>query len=242
MKLLIVRHADPDYEADSLTPQGWLEARALGRRLSRMPADEYVVSPLGRAKATAAPVLEALGRTAREYDWLREFEGWIPDPVTGRKRIPWDLLPSQWTGDARCCDPDRWLESPLMQGGTVADEYRRVCGGLDAFLAGHGYTRQGKIYAAGPGNEKTVVMFCHFGVECVLLSHLCDISPLVLWHHFVALPSSVTVLATEERRSGQAIWRVQRFGDLSHLDEAGLEPSFAARFCETFDNAAQRHD
>ena len=33
MKLLIVRHADPDYSIDSLTPTGWEEAALLARRL-----------------------------------------------------------------------------------------------------------------------------------------------------------------------------------------------------------------
>lgn len=31
MRLLIVRHADPDYSIDSLTPAGWEEAKLLGR-------------------------------------------------------------------------------------------------------------------------------------------------------------------------------------------------------------------
>ena len=63
----------------------------------------------------------------------------------------------------------------------------------------------------------TLAFFCHFGLKCVLLSHLLDISPMVLWHHTCALASSVTSLYTEE-------------------------PSFAARFCETWDNEEERHD
>lgn len=31
MKLLIVRHGDPDYSIDSLTPKGWKEAEYLVR-------------------------------------------------------------------------------------------------------------------------------------------------------------------------------------------------------------------
>ncbi len=31
MKLLIVRHGDPDYSIDSLTPKGWREAEAQGQ-------------------------------------------------------------------------------------------------------------------------------------------------------------------------------------------------------------------
>ena len=35
MKLLIVRHADPDYTIDSLTSKGWREAELLSERLSK---------------------------------------------------------------------------------------------------------------------------------------------------------------------------------------------------------------
>jgi probable phosphoglycerate mutase len=33
MRLMIVRHGDPDYEKDSLTPAGWKEAEALSERM-----------------------------------------------------------------------------------------------------------------------------------------------------------------------------------------------------------------
>lgn len=241
MKLYIVRHADPDYAVDSLTPKGWKEAQLLSRRLAGITPASYYVSPYGRAKATASLTLQAVNAEAETLDWLREFDGKIPDPETGKPRIPWDLLPAQWAENKRCYDKDRWL-STLMRRGTVKSEYRRVCAGLDELLARHGYVRHGQNYRAVQPNEDSVILFCHFGVECVLLSHLCGISPLVLWHHFVALPSSVTLLTTEERRPGQALFRLSRFGDLSHLDAAGEEPSFAARFCETWQNQAQRHD
>lgn len=37
MRLLIVRHADPDYSIDSLTPAGWEEAKFLADRLAPIP-------------------------------------------------------------------------------------------------------------------------------------------------------------------------------------------------------------
>jgi probable phosphoglycerate mutase len=52
----------------------------------------------------------------------------------------------------------------------------------------------------------------------------------------------VTVLNTEERREGKAYFRMATFGDTSHLYAAGEEPSFAARFCETYNDVDQRHD
>ena len=104
--------------------------------------------------------------------------------------------------------------------------------GLDALLAKHGYERSDHLYRAVRPNTENLLLFCHFGVECVLLSRLFDCSPVTLWHHTVALPSSVTVVTTEEREKGVAIFRMSRFADLSHLDAAGEAPSFFARFCE----------
>ena len=84
MKLLIVRHADPDYSIDSLTPTGWKEAKLLADRLVRTPADAYYVSPLGRAKDTASLTLEKLGCTATTQEWLREFSPRIVKPGMDR--------------------------------------------------------------------------------------------------------------------------------------------------------------
>ena len=41
MKLLIVRHGDPDYAKDSLTEKGWREARYLSERLIKMGIDIF---------------------------------------------------------------------------------------------------------------------------------------------------------------------------------------------------------
>jgi len=65
---------------------------------------------------------------------------------------------------------------------------------------------------------------------------------MILWHGFCAAPSSVTTIYSEERRKGIASWRVSSFGDISHLYAASEEPSFAARFCECFENENERHD
>ena len=57
MKLLLIRHGDPDYEKDNLTEVGKREAALLAERIAPMDITEYYVSPLGRAQATAAPTL-----------------------------------------------------------------------------------------------------------------------------------------------------------------------------------------
>ena len=47
MKLLIIRHGDPDYERDSLTEKGWREAAYLAERMAATDVKECYVSPLG---------------------------------------------------------------------------------------------------------------------------------------------------------------------------------------------------
>ena len=243
MKLLIVRHGDPDYSIDSLTEKGWKEAEYLSERLSGLTVDAFYTSPLGRAKDTASLTLRKMGRTASECGWLREFEAPIRRPdVPEGKMIPWDWLPEDWTADERFFQADHWFENERMAEGHVKDEYDRVTGEFDSLLASHGYERCGKIYRAVRPNNDTVVLFCHFGVQCVLLSHLLNVSPMVLWHGTCAAPTSVTTVVTEERRRGTASFRMSSFGDISHLYARQEEPAFAARFCECWDNPGERRD
>lgn len=243
MKLLIVRHGDPYYEIDSLTEKGWREVEYLSEKLTRLDVKEFYVSPLGRAKDTASITLKKMGRTAIECDWLREFDHFIYRPdVEGKRMITWDWLPQDWTADERFFHYDQWYLNEREQEGRIKEAYDSVIEKFDALLAKHGYVREGHYYRAEQANNDTIVLFCHFGLECVLLSRLLNISPMVLWHGFCAAPSSVTTLTTEERRKGIAYFRMSAFGDISHLYAHDEQPAFAARFCEAYDNENERHD
>lgn len=242
MKLMIVRHADPDYSIDSLTPVGWEEARLLAERMAKLDITDFYVSPLGRARDTASLTLEKMDRKAEVCPWLREFEAPIYKPDSPKPGCTWDWLPQDWTVEPRYYDPDSWTEPEAMQAGDVAGQAEWVASNLDAVLAAHGYERDGNLYRAVRPNTDTLAFFCHFGVECVMLGHLLHASPMVLWHGMCAAPSSVTILNTEERRKGIVSFRMSAFGDTSHLYAGGREPSFAARFCETWENMDQRHD
>lgn len=242
MKLIIIRHGDPDYSIDSLTEKGWREAELLSNRISPMDVKAFYVSPLGRAKDTASITLKKMMREAKVLPWLREFHAPIIDERTGKERVPWDMLPGDWTKINKYYDRNLWHTVPVMQSGHVIDEAVNVYVGFDEILRTHGYERDGNIYNVIRSNNDTIILFCHFGVECIMLGHLLGISPVILWHGFCAAPTSVTTLITEERREGTAYFRMSAFGDISHLYAAGEKPAFAARFCETCDNMDERHD
>ena len=241
MKLIIVRHGDPNYEIDSLTPTGWLEAERLADRMEKLDVKAFYVSPLGRARDTANVTLQRLNRTAEILPWLQEFPVRVKRPNLPESNFCWDWYPEDWTAEEAFFSKDHWTEPGPFAAADMATYYKTVTDGLDALLAKHGYIRDGYCYHAAQPNTDTIVFFCHFGLECVLLSHLLNVSPMVLWHGTCAAPTSVTILNTEERREGTAYFRMSTFGDTSHLYAADLEPSFHARFCEVFTDQSQRH-
>lgn len=243
MKILLIRHGEPDYTIDSLTEKGWKEAELLSLKLCSMQIDEFVVSPLGRAKDTAKATLEKLNKTAKEYQWLQEFPCRIDRPDNHEKKmIAWDWLPQDWTADERFYNKEKWSESDILKAGKVGEEYDYIVKEFDAFLTEHGYEREGNYYRAVKPNNNTIAIFCHFGLGCVLIGHLLGISPMVLWHGLCAAPTSISTIVTEERREGIAYFRMSSYGDVSHLYAKDEEPSFAARFCECYANQDERHD
>ncbi len=240
MKILIVRHGDPDYANDALTELGWKEAEALSERMKNVKADECYVSPLNRAKETASLSLPKMNMQAEELKWLREFAPKVQRPE--KMGVAWDWVPSDWTSMPYAFDFDRWTEFPALEDAHVREEVEWIYSEFDAFLEKHGYKKEGKLFKAIRPNNDTIVFFCHFGLECILLSYLLNLPPFVLWHSTIAAPTSITTVATEERREGIAQFRMLSFGDTSHLYAAGMEPAFSGRFRECYTNEDERKD
>lgn len=244
MRILIIRHGDPDYENDTLTEKGWKEAKLLAERMQKEKIDYIYSSPLGRAKNTCLCTAKAMGR---EQDvvikpWLREFTHDVTLPTGEVQDIAWDLLPQLWTERENLYGYKTWKTEPFYVNSGIDKKYDEVIAELDALIEKHGYVREGNAYRVERRNRDTIALFCHFGLEAVLLSRLCNVSPVSIWHNFVALPTSVTTLYTEERREGKAVFRCAGFGDIGHLYAGGEEASFSARFCETFGAEDERHD
>lgn len=233
MQIIMIRHGDPDYVNDTLTPKGMDEAIALAKFLKNIRIEKFYCSPMGRARDTAAPALSATGQRAQILDWLHEFPECVVDPDNGAVHVPWDFNPRLWTGIPEFYDKDKWHETDIMKTGNAYEVYKKVCDGIDGLLESYGYVRSGNCYRAMMPNLKTIVLVCHFGVQCAILSHLLGISPVLLWQGTICPPTGITRLTTEEREEGIAYFRCNRYGDVSHLYLDGQRPSRAGRFRET---------
>lgn len=243
MRLIFIRHAEPYYEKRSLTEKGFREARILADRVKTWDVDRFYASSLPRAILTLEPALEALGREdeLRKVDWLREFGYYVPDPMTGKNKVPWDFMPRYWTHEDTFYEPYTWYEHPLIQSNPdyeVAVHAMRE--GLDDVLADYGLERFGRYYrrpstlaAATSETEQetaprtfseeggpTLVFSGHLGANMEAIGYLLGISPLILQQTIFLAPTSVTILNAEEREPGHVMFRAQCIGDTSHLTAA----------------------
>ena len=237
MRLIFVRHAEPDYEKDSLTEKGFREADILATRTALWKPDAVYCSPMGRAQATLRPSAQNWKDIEPvTYDWLKEFHYRIADPEDGHERIAWDFMPRYFCYDDRLHDKDEWYRTDFMQVGEVEKHYLETKQGIDGLLAGYGYHHRGNgLFDIEESNDKTLVFFCHFGITSVITGYLTGVAAPNLWQGFFMAPTAVTVLNSEEREPGKGAFRVQYFGDTRHLVEAGEPISHSGYFADVFD-------
>ncbi len=221
MLLYIVRHADPDYDRNTITTTGHLEAQALSRRFARQGLDLIYSSPYPRAVQTMQYTADALGITPEIVEWAGELNEWQIDQKWGAK-FAFDLAGETIRG----CDPlpghDTWhlttpLDDPLFR-----EKFSALKEFSDTFLVQHGYQREGGVYRNLQPNRKKIAIFCHNGFGLTWIAHLLEIPVSLIWSGFWLAPSSVTTILFEERSADWAVPRTLGVGDVSHLYAEGL--------------------
>ena len=223
MRIILIRHGDPDYQKDFLTDKGEREAACLAKWVKKLDPEvsAYYMSPLGRARETARVCLEPLEKTATILPWIEEYTGRTFNPRKGYVRHAWDFWPGDWTKDEKLFHEDTWLDSPLYDNESCREGYYKITDGFDELLASYGYQREGHIYRTNWEDGKpyggTIVIFCHMIATLTVIAHLTGIAAPLLWHGFYSTPTGVTVIQSEERERGTAWFRVRALGEAAHL-------------------------
>ncbi|MDR0324894.1 MAG: histidine phosphatase family protein [Oscillospiraceae bacterium] len=225
MLLYIIRHGDPVYETDSLTPKGARQADALSRRLAAAGIDEVYSSPLGRALMTAKPTAGILKLDVNIEEWMSEDLAWSEFSVLqdkGDRGWLFACQNSNFLKDGDALRPD-WYNHAETAGCPAAKKgYERIRAASDDFLQRLGYAREGNVYRILKPGRKRVAAFCHHGFGTTWLSHLLSIPPLVFWAGFNISHTGVTVLEFEHHADGSTSPRCLVHSDMSHLYETGL--------------------
>lgn len=229
MEIVLVRHAQPDWEPDGravddpgLTPLGRQQAKLTAEALSSRHFDALYVSPLVRAQETARPIADALGLEPQVQSWLRELglpsmQGFTGEQVQAFFR------------EANSRHLDQWWEA--MPGGeSFRHLYERVSGGIEGLLQGD--HRLGLHEISGhrvwrlPKDRERILIVGHEGTNAVLVSHLLGIEPVPFaWVRFSHAWAGVSVIHALEVAGG-SVFGIESFNRTSHLAPLRSRPDW----------------
>lgn len=234
MLFFYVRHGDPIYKPDSLTPKGELQAAALVPRFARYGLDEIYTSSSNRAQLTAEPTCKALNITPTVLDWCKEsyaFDEFSVLDENGKKH--WVFQDEAYcrlmiSPEIRALDK-QWYRHEAF-GESFQQGVERIGKEADAFMEQLGYRRrpQDGCYDAIAHHNRRIALFAHQGIGLAFLSHLLDIPYPLLCTHFDMGHSGVTVIEFQNL-NGIAIPKVLQLSNDSHLYHEELPTDYQNR-------------
>ena len=234
MLLFYVRHGDPIYDPDQLTPLGKRQAESVAKRLAMYGIDEIYSSTSNRAMETAHPLCEYLNKELKTLDWMHESKARDEMTITweeGYRTWCWSHPQSAHIMARRDLREmgDRWYEHPELAKYDLGRCPKRVGGELDKWLSSFGleHDRELGLYkVTADVKNKRIALFAHEGVGKVFLSELLDIPFPYVSIHLDMKHTGITVITFDEgikfNYNGYARARILTLSNDSHLYRDGL--------------------
>ena len=219
VELVLIRHAQPEWVRDGLnvvdpplTELGQRQAEALATAMAGQEFDEVLVSPLLRARQTAAPVLEALGRDRGH----RHVAGGDPRPEVarhagraGRRGLPRAEQPAVGRALARASTAARTSASSST---ASASAPRSSCQERGVHQV------EGELpvwQIAEPG--KRIALIAHAGTNSIVICHLLGLPPTPWeWERMVLRHASISRLEAIPLGDGYT-FSLTALSDVEHL-------------------------
>ena len=219
MRIIFVRHGEPDYEHDCLTERGRVQAKAAAERLREEGIEEIWSSPLGRAAETAAAASEVLGLPVKTLDWMRELRwGSIDGTPLPRNGHPWDLADLLAAEGFDLTDP-AWRGHPYFSNNRVTAETDNVERQTDGWLLSLGYERRGAYYRCvrPDDRQKTVALFSHGGSSAAAMGHILNLPFPYACGLFHLEFTGITVIRLDRNPGKQALPCLELANDGRHI-------------------------
>ena len=229
MRLVFVRHGEPDYINDCLTENGVEQAQCTAERLKNEPISAIYSSPMGRAKQTASYTAEDHGLDVKVLDFMHEINWGILDEKKENGELkyeghPWSLAHDLLTENPELIGSDKWNEHPYFADNKCTYFFPAISEGIDKLLACYGLERKDGAYLCTKACDDTIALFAHGGSGAVMISHIFSLPfPFVL----SALPygvCSVSVISFDSNEGGLILPRLELFNDMSHIRNRKKEP------------------
>lgn len=229
MLFFYIRHGDPIYNPDSLTPLGKRQAEAVAKRLALYGIDDIYSSTSIRARQTAQPTCEILKKEATLLDFCHEGHAWKELTITQNGMINWLFHNTETRAlfnDSEIVSMGyNWYEHPKFT------EYKkgidRIYNETDNFFKTLGYEhiRYSGKYKINTPNSKRIALFAHQGFGLAFLSCLLDIPYPMFTTHFDMCHTGMTVIEFKEE-NGFSIPKILTMSSDSHLYREGLPTDY----------------
>ncbi|MBQ8525496.1 MAG: histidine phosphatase family protein [Clostridia bacterium] len=231
MLFFYVRHGDPIYTPDSLTPLGKRQAEAVAKRLAMYGVDRIYASTSTRAIMTAQPTCELLGKDMTLLDFCNESRAWEELTIDGEHQKTWLFsdAPTKllFTEDSVRRLGFNWYEHPAFEKYNYKKGMERVYNELDKYMLELGYEHErytGRYKVIKPEYER-VALFAHQGFGALFMSCLMDIPYPEYCIHFDMCHTGMTAIEFKEEK-GYAIPKVLTLSSDAHLYKEGLHTGY----------------
>ena len=230
MLFFYIRHGDPIYKPNQLTPLGKRQAAAVAKRLALFGIDEIYSSTSNRAIETAQPTFELVQSSLKTkeiqlLDFCNEAHAWEGFTALYEERNRWVFSIPEYR--RLFCTPEivslgnNWYEHPKLS--RFKPGMERVRQDTAAFFEALGYKHiEGTgCYEVIKDNEDRVALFAHQGFGLAFLSAILDVPYPTFCTHFDMTHSGMTVIEFKNE-DGIAIPRMLTLSSDSHLYREGL--------------------
>jgi len=220
MEIVLVRHGEPEWVVDGLnidhpplTERGRRQAARMADALAGESFDEILVSPLERARETAAPLYTRFGRQQVIEPWLEE----IRSPVW--QGTPREKAEVAFAEERSRPSHLRWSGLADLGGEANSDFIARIRAGCERFLADRGVALiPGELPVWRIGDaDRRICLVAHAGTNSAIVSYLLGLQPTPWeWDRFVLGHASITRLETMQLGDGHT-FALTRLADVEHL-------------------------
>lgn len=186
MTLYLIRHAEPDYENDTLTQNGITQAKKLTLWFKDIKLDQLFYSDSNRNKLTASFIEKECNLCSSKVEWADSNRN-------GKKPLsPWKIKDKIIKETGTVPDGDDWKNIPEFKNDNVIQNIEKHIRQFDDFLLSAGFKHENKLFKVIKNDDRNIAVVCHGGAIAVIVSHLLSISFFQLITHVEFLPASVT--------------------------------------------------
>lgn len=239
MLFYYVRHADPIYSPDGLTPFGFEQAELLANKFRDIKLDAVYSSSSNRAVLTSAPTAKAQGLTTVTMDWAHEgvigqsfflHDPKWPDLYSWCFNLP--TFVEIFRSPETAALGDAWFDHPALANTPLKQGTLKFWAAMDSFFADLGFEHDRSTHTyrvtrrADRADTRNVAFFAHGGCGMCFMSSLLDIPyPFFSTHFSEHMTTGITVVRMAEN-TDVITPKVMVFNETPHLFAAGVHNQF----------------